>query len=231
MRISVTALVLAGGLAAAGISVAVHAAARDGGPLPTKDQARVPANAGLLPGEDYGSTLVQLAQAARPQPPQGEGLRPPGGPDESGPPPFHRMMGPAAAFFGPPPFLMPGPRGPMPFTRAGCEEGINRQAAMAGYIKSKLNLQGNQKDAWRKIEEAAESAVAKLRQVCAQLPVNAGPPPAAPDMIDFAAKRAAARAEFLQAVSGPVRALYDTLTPDQRAALVPPMPPHPPEPL
>lgn len=231
MRISVTALVLAAGLAAAGISVAVHAAARDGGPLPAKDQARVPSNAALVQSEDYGTALVQLAQAARPQPPQGEGRRPPGGPDESGAPPFHRMMGPPSEPFGPPPFMMPGPHGPMPFTRVGCEEDINRHAAMAGYIRSKLNLQGTQKEAWRKIEEAAEPAVIRLRQVCTQLPVNAGPPSALPDAIEFAAKRAAARAEFLQAVSGPVRALYDTLSPDQRAALVPPMPPHPPGPL
>lgn len=231
MRISVTALVLAAGLAAAGISVAVHAAVRDGGPLPAKDQARVPANAALVQSEDYGTALVQLAQAARPQPPQGEGRRPPGGPDESDAPPFHLMMGPPAGPFGPPPFAMPGPHGPMPFTRAGCEEDINRHAAMAGYIRSKLNLQGNQKEAWRKIEEAAEPAVTKLHQVCTQLPVNAGPPSALPDAIEFAAKQASARAEFLQAVSGPVRALYDTLTPDQRAALLPPMPPHPPEPM
>lgn len=228
MRISVTALVLTAGLAVAGISVAVHAAGNDG--LPVKDQARIPANAALVKGEDYGVTLVQLAQAVRP-PPQGEGRGLPGEPDENGMPPFRRTMGPPAGPFGPPPFAMlgamHGPRGPMPFTRAGCEEGINRQAAMAGYIKSKLNLQGSQKDAWRKIEEAAEPAVAKLRQVCAQLPANAGPPPAAPDMIDFAAKQASAHAEFLQAVSGPVRALYDTLSPDQRAPLVPPMPPAP----
>lgn len=231
MQISVTALVLAAGLVAAGISVAVHAAAKDGGPLPAKDQARVPANAAMVKGEDYGTDLVQLAQATRPQPPQGENRRPPGGPDESAAPPFHRMTGPPSEPFGPPPFAMPGPHGPMPFTRAGCEEDINRHAAMAGYIRSKLNLQGTQKEAWRKIEEAAEPAVTKLHQVCAQLPVNAGPPSALPDAIEFGAKRAAARAEFLQAVSGPVRALYDTLSPDQRAALVPPMPPHPPEPM
>jgi hypothetical protein len=219
------ALLVAMGLAAAtGISVAVHAAANTGS-LPAKDQARLPANAGAASGEDYDMALVQLAQAARPQPPQIGDFVPPTGPDEAGAPPLHRTMGPPAGPFGPRPFFRHGPRGPMPFTRAGCEEDINRHAAMAGYIRSKLNLQGNQKDAWRKIEEAAEPAVANLRQLCAQLPATIGAPPAMPDAIEFAAKQTAARAAFLQAVSGPVRALYDTLSPDQRAALLPPPPP------
>jgi hypothetical protein len=222
MRISVTALLLASALAVAGVSVAVHAAVKDSGALPAKDQTRLPADEALVQNEDYGTTLVQLAQAVRPPPP-GDDHGPAGTPDGDRASPFHHTMGPPAGPFGPPPFMRHHRRGPVPLTRAGCEEDINRHAGIAGYIKSKLNLQGNQKDAWRKIEEAAEPAVAKLRAVCAQLPVDAVPPPALPDRIEFAAKQTAARAEFLQAVSGPVRALYDTLSPDQRAALIPPM--------
>lgn len=224
MRIPVTAVLVAAGLAAAGVGLAVRAAANDGVALPPKDQARLPASA--VPGRDndYGTALIQLAQAARPQPPEVAGRMP--SPDEG-----MRQM-PAGPMredgepFGPPPMARHRP-GLLPPTRAACEERMAHHAAMVGYVRSKLQLQGAQKDAWRKIEDAADPAVAKLHQICAQLPVQPGPPPALPDAIEFASKQAAARAELLQAVSGPVRALYDTLSPDQKAALVPPLPrPH-----
>ncbi|AXK79999.1 hypothetical protein DW352_05370 [Pseudolabrys taiwanensis] len=221
MRISVTAAVLAASLATGGIGLAVRAAANDGVALPAKDQARLPSSEVAAAGHDYGTALIQLAQVARPQLPEGArpmppdaGMRPmPAGPmREDGEP------------FGPPPPMARHRPQPLPPTRAACEERMARHAAMVGYIKSKLQLQGAQKDAWRKIEDAADPAVAKLHQICALLPVQPGPPPALPDAIEFAGKQSAARAELLQAVSGPMRALYDTLSADQKAALVPPMP-------
>lgn len=216
MRISVTALLLATTLAA-GAGFAVHAATRDGAPPPAKDQARLPSNAAVMSRRDYGADLIQLAQAIRPQAPEDIGLLPP--PDRGTGP-----MRPDLEPFAPPQKVTRRP-GPMPPNRASCEETIDRHAAMAGYIKSKLQLQGAQKEAWRKIEEAAEPAVTKLHQICTLLPLHVGPPPALPDVLEFAAKQTAARAEFLQAVAGPARALYDTLSPDQRAALMPPSPP------
>lgn len=226
MRISVTALLLATSfVAAGGASVAVRAASNDSRPA-VKDQSRMPSDTRLAVGNDYSGALVQLAQAARAPMPPGpahmprEGDFDPHGPRDPMGPGGEPLRGPAAmAMRG------HGPFGPAAPNRAACDEDINRHAAMAGYIKSKLQLQGSQKDAWRKIEEAAEPAVEKLRQVCALLPVNAGPPPSLPDGIEIAAKQLAARAAFLQAVSGPAHALYETLSPDQRAALVPPPPP------
>lgn len=223
MRIPVTAVVLAASLAAAGIGAAVHAAASEKAALPVKDQARLPSSAIAGQGDDYGTALVQLAQVTRPQPPEGAGRMPP---DEGMRPMPAGPMSPDGEPFGPPPMARHRP-GMMPPTRAACEERMAHHAAMAGYIRSKLQLQGAQKDAWRKIEDAAEPAVAKLHQICSMLPVQPGPPPALPDAIEFGAKQASARAELLQAVTGPVRALYDALSPDQRAALVPPLPrPH-----
>lgn len=221
MRIPVTAVVLAMSLAAAGIGVAVHAAANEKAGLPGKDQARLPSSAIAGRGDDYGPALIQLAQASRPQPPEAAGRMPP--PDEGMRPMLPGLDGEP---FGPPPMARHRP-GPMPPTRAACEERMAHHAAMVGYVRSKLQLQGTQIEAWRKIEDAAEPAVTKLHQTCALLPVQPGPPPALPDAIEFAAKQAAARAELLQAVSSPMRALYDTLSPDQKAAIVPPMPrPH-----
>lgn len=224
MRIPVTAVVLATSLAAAGIGVAVHAAASDKALRPVKDQARLPSSAIAGQSDDYGTALIQLAQATRPTPPEGAGHMPP--PDEGMRPMPGGPMRPDGEPFGPPPMARHRPGPPPPPTRAACEERMAHHAAMAGYVRSKLQLQGAQKDAWRKIEDAAEPAVAKLHQICALLPVQLGPPPALPDAVEFAAKQAAARAELLQAVSGPIRALYDTLSPDQRAALVPPHGPH-----
>lgn len=223
MRIPVTAVVLAASLAAVGIGAAVHAAASEKPALPAKDQARLPSSAIAGQGDDYGTALIQLAQVARPQPPEGAGRVPP--PEEGMRPMSGGPMRPDGEPFGPPPMARHRP-GLMPPTRAACEERMAHHAAMVGYIRSKLQLQGAQKDAWRKIEDAAEPAVAKLHQTCALLPAQPSPPPALPDAIEFAAKEAAARAELLQAVTGPVRALYDTLSPDQRAALMPPPPPH-----
>lgn len=223
MRIPVTASILVTSLAVAGIGVAVHAAASEKTPLPAKDQARLPASAIARQGDDYGSALIQLAQATRPPPPEGAGHLPP--PEEGMRPMPGGPMRPDGEPFGPPPMARHRP-GLMPLTRAACEERMAHHAAMVGYIRSKLQLQGAQKDAWRKIEDAADPAVAKLHQICALLPVQLGPPPALPDAVEFGAKQAVARAELLQAVSGPIRALYDTLSPDQRAALVPPHGPH-----
>lgn len=229
MRISATALLLTTSLVAAvGASVAVRAASNDSRPA-VKDQSRMPSDTRLAAANDYSGALVQLAQATRPPIPPGPGQLPPdGGFDAQGPrdlmgPGGEPPRGPAAmAMRGHGPF---GP--PPPPNRDACDEDINRHAALAGYIKSKLQLQGTQKDAWRKIEEAAEPAIEKLRQACALLPANAGPPPNLPDGIEIAAKQLAARAAFLQAISGPARALYETLSPDQRAALMPPPPPPP----
>ncbi len=224
MRILVPTLMLATSLAVAtGAGVGVRAASSESTTPPIKDQARMPSDMRLVAGNDHSGTLVQLAQASRPHMP-GPGRRPPD--VDFNMQPLRGPMTPGVRPTGGPlPMAMHAPPGPLPPNRAACEEDINRSAAMAGYIKSKLQLQGSQKDAWRKIEEAAEPAVEKLRQTCALLPVGMSPPPSLPEAIDLAAKQFAIRAAFLQAISGPVHALYETLSSDQRAALSPPPPP------
>ena len=69
--------------------------------------------------------------------------------------------------------------------QAECEENVDRYAAIAGYLKSKFRLQGSQKQAWQKIEEAAEPALESIHELCAPLPDRMAGPPAAPDMLDF----------------------------------------------
>ena len=110
-----------------------------------------------------------------------------------------------------------GPDGMMEPPRRECLENIHRHAALAGYLKSKLRLRESQKEAWQKIEAAAGPAVKAMQALCDQLPDRPGPPPAMSDMIDFAEKQYSAQATFLRAIREPFRALYDSLTAEQRA--------------
>jgi hypothetical protein len=115
-----------------------------------------------------------------------------------------------------------GPISPLPSPRVACEEDINRRMQLVGYLKSKLRLQGAQKDAWQKLEQAGEPALQKIRELCGQLPIQTASPPNLPDMVDMAEKQAAVIAvqlEFLRAIREPRRALYETLSADQRALL------------
>jgi hypothetical protein len=172
----------------------------------SKDQARME------------PALIQLAQA---------------GPAH-GPHPFdaNADMGPGMGPDGPPPRGLAGLFGmswagrPWPFgdgtppsPRQICEEHINFGSARVAYLKAKLRLQGNQKDAWQKLEQAAEPAVERMREACGQLPAQMGGAGNLPERIDVMARQLAVRTEFLQAIREPLRAVYDTLTPDQRAVL------------
>jgi LTXXQ motif family protein len=116
------------------------------------------------------------------------------------------------------------PDGTMEPPRRECLEDIHRHSAMAGYLKSKLRLRESQKEAWRKIEEAAGPALEDMQALCDQLPDLMGAPPTMPDMIDFAEKQNSARAAFLRSIRDPFRALYDSLTAEQRALLQLPPP-------
>ena len=109
--------------------------------------------------------------------------------------------------------------------RRACQDNIDRYAAMAGYLKSKLRLVGSQKEAWQKIEEAADPGIESMRQVCEQLPDSATAPPPMPDALTLADRELSARVAVLRAVQEPVRVLYGLLTPEQRAALQWPLPP------
>jgi hypothetical protein len=157
----------------------------------------------------------------------------PGGPGNVIGPPGGSLRnldsGPLDMDFPPPPQgLLPGWPGPMmghgphfalPPARTICEERINRISALAGYIKSKLRLQGVQKDNWSKIELAAEPTIEKMREACGSLPNDASAPPTMPTMILFGGKEASARAEFLSVISKPAQAFYDSLSTEQREML------------
>jgi LTXXQ motif family protein len=216
---------------------------RPPGALWAKDSSRVTQAVGRNYQDDK-SGAVELAQADGPSSFSPMMSFPRGVPLPPGPTPmiFDGPMGPPGPMgqHGPMPPMGAhgplGPRGPMgphgPMgpdgmmepPRRECLENIHRHAALAGYLKSKLRLQESQKEAWRKIEEAAGPAVEAMLVLCDQLPDLLGPPPPMSDMIDFAEKEQSAHAAFLRAIRDPFRALYDSLTTQQRALLQLPPP-------
>jgi LTXXQ motif family protein len=167
--------------------------------------------------------LIQLAQAGPGHGPHpfdagagmGLGMGPSMGPD--GPPPPRGLAGLFGMSWAGRPW--PFGDGTPPSPRQLCEEHINFGSARVAYLKAKLRLQGNQKDAWQKLEQAAEPTVERMREACAQLPAQMGGAGNLPERIDLMARQLAVRVEFLQAIREPLRAVYDTLTPDQRTVL------------
>lgn len=179
--------------------------------------------------EDKGNLLIKLAQASRAPGPQNiqasQASSPPPPPP---PPPFGPPHLPheVVAWRDSPIAMGPLPP-PGPMTRAACEDRINREAAHAAFIKSKLRLQPKQREAWQKTEDAVQPAIDKMHALCDRLPAEAGAQASLPDAIDTMQEQLSARVEFLKAVREPIRALFETLSPEQRMALKPPAPPHP----
>jgi hypothetical protein len=111
--------------------------------------------------------------------------------------------------------------------KTACLEDINRQMAICGYTKSKLQLTDSQKTAWKAIDEALDSSNGKLRASCETLPNDVVGSPGIIERSEFPEKRLAARLDLVRALKAPVQQLIGQLTPDQRAVLDAP-PPFPP---
>lgn len=189
--------------------------------LRLKDDSRV--SAAAANEQDKASLLIQLAQASRAaaQTRQEEWLSQMT--DILPPAPFAPAPMDPGAWPAPP--VSMEPPAPPPITKVACEDAIHRAAAHAAFIKSKLRLQPQQRETWHKIEDAAQPSVDKLHAACDRLPVDPSAPPSLPDAIDAAEAQLSARVELLRAVREPVRALFETLSPEQRMALQPPLQP------
>lgn len=224
MRHLAVTLVAACGLT--GIVIALHASPIEADAFSLKSKDRVAADYTSAPRTDYGATLIELAQVARPAAAKANYLPGSGTRDT-------RPQLPEGEFSGPERSHLPfGPQHPPRSMRAACIEEINISMAMAGYIKSRLNLRAAQKELWRKLEDAAESRLDDWRKSCGLLPEQGGASLSFPDMVAADAERMAARAELLVAVREPLGALYAILTADQREMLtraLPPLPGPPPD--
>jgi hypothetical protein len=96
-----------------------------------------------------------------------------------------------------------------------CEERLAWRAAMRAYTQSKLDLTPEQHPLWDKVESIAQSEQQKERQLCAALKPR--DETTVLDRLDRMQQFLSARLEALQAAKPAVQALYQALTPEQRA--------------
>jgi hypothetical protein len=100
-----------------------------------------------------------------------------------------------------------------------CTERYAGKVGRLAYVEAKLALTDQQRPAWNKWRQTELDAAEQRRTGCLQNQPKEG---AKPTMIDREArleKRLSARLQQLQASRPALQALYDALTPDQKALL------------
>jgi LTXXQ motif family protein len=105
--------------------------------------------------------------------------------------------------------------------RERCEERLAHRAGIIAYTVSKLNLTAEQKPLWDKLNGVIQSAGDKERQLCASLPAQAGPQ-GQTTILDRMSRREqflSARLQSLQQARPALEALYQALTPEQKAII------------
>ena len=96
-----------------------------------------------------------------------------------------------------------------------CEERLAWRAAMRAYTEAKLGLTAEQRPLWDKVQTIAQSEQQKERQLCGALKPREET--TVPDRLDRMQQFLSTRLEALQAAKPAVQALYQALTPEQRA--------------
>lgn len=150
---------------------------------------------------DGGSDdLLELAQSTPPtNPPPGQsGLGNPGGPDHR----EHRAMNP----------------------KAFCLDKVARRAGNRAYIKLRLDLKADQMTAWNAFAKASDDADVKDVARCNALPAEMKERPSYVERLTMEETVMKARIERIDAVKPSLQALYDTLSPEQKAVLDSPRP-------
>jgi hypothetical protein len=96
-----------------------------------------------------------------------------------------------------------------------CEERLAWRAAMRAYTEAKLDLTSEQRPLWDRVESIAQTEQQKERQLCSALkPCDET---TVLDRLDRMQQFLSTRLEALQAAKPAVQALYQALTPEQRA--------------
>ena len=96
-----------------------------------------------------------------------------------------------------------------------CEERLAWRAAMRAYTEAKLDLTAEQRPLWDKVGSTAKAEEQKERQLCATLK-EAGEATVL-DRLDRMQQFLSTRLDALQTAKPAVQALYQALTPEQRA--------------
>ena len=98
-----------------------------------------------------------------------------------------------------------------------CEERLAWRAARRAYTEAKLNLTAEQRPLWDKVQSAAQAEEQKERQLCSA--AKPGGDATLPDRLDRMQQFLSTRLEGLQSAKPSVQALYQALTPEQRAII------------
>jgi LTXXQ motif family protein len=98
-----------------------------------------------------------------------------------------------------------------------CVDRLAWRAAMRAYTEAKLNLTPEQRPLWDKVQSVAQGEEQKERQLCASLKPDGDA--TLLDRLDRRQQVLSTRLEGLQAAKPPLQALYQALTPEQRAIL------------
>jgi len=95
----------------------------------------------------------------------------------------------------------------------------SRQMGFYAYTKSKLQLLGGQKAAWKAVEDSFDSEMPKLLLLCETLPNEVVGPPSIIERSDFLERTLAVKLELVRTLKLPMHQLVEKLTSAQRAAL------------
>jgi Spy/CpxP family protein refolding chaperone len=98
-----------------------------------------------------------------------------------------------------------------------CTDRLAWRAAMRAYAEAKLDLTAEQRPLWDKVQNAAQAEEQKERQLCASRKPGAGS--TLLDRMDRMQQVLSTRLDALQSSKPAVQALYQALTPEQRAIL------------
>jgi Spy/CpxP family protein refolding chaperone len=108
---------------------------------------------------------------------------------------------------------------PMIWHKEACVDHYAKQVARLSYIEVKLNLTDQQHAAWDKYREARIETAGQIRTACLEYSPKAEESPTAIERNVRAEKLLSLRLHGLQASRPTLQALYDLLTPEQRAVL------------
>ena len=98
-----------------------------------------------------------------------------------------------------------------------CTDRLAWRAAIRAYAEAKLNLTPEQRPLWDRVQSAAQAEEQKERQLCASR--KAGAESTLLDRMDRMQQVLSTRLDALQSSKPAVQALYQALTPEQRAIL------------
>jgi hypothetical protein len=104
-----------------------------------------------------------------------------------------------------------------------CEERVARRIGARAYLKAKLDLKPDQMSAWDAYQKAADAQSTKDKAKCAGLPTEMKEPPPFADRMNRREEFMKSRLESMEAVKPTLLALYDKLTPEQKAVFDRPM--------